>query len=192
MPHGWNKDYNHAERLLWQNPEVVLSQIGLKPGDTLIDLGAGDGYFSLPAARIVGETGLVYALDFSAEAIDSLKAQIAEAGLKNIKTIVGNAEGIVLCSGCVDVVLMANVLHDFEHPLKVLANARAMLKPRGVLADLDWKKEPQQIHGPPLAKRLSQDEATAILVEAGFKVVSSTLSGLFHYLILAAIASLAP
>ena len=185
MSHGWGKDYNHAERVLWQNAEQILSEIGLQPGATLADIGCGDGFFSLPAAKMVGDTGLIYALDASPEAISSLKEKVAAAGLKNIRTFIADAERTVVCDRCADVVLMANVLHDFEHPLLVLANAIKILKPGGILADLDWRKEAQQIHGPPLAKRLSQDDASAILKEAGFIVVKSSLSGPFHYLLLA-------
>jgi len=63
-----------------------------------------------------------------------------------------------------------------------------MLKPGGVLAALDWKKEPQQKHGPPLNIRLNQEEASALLSRAGFTVFESSLSGPFHYLLLARIS----
>ena len=161
MPHGWTKDYNHAERLLWQDAGQVLSEIGIVPGVTMADIGCGDGFFSLPAAKMVGETGLIYALDESTEAIDSLKEKAAAAGLTNIRPMVADAEQAVLCRHCADVVLLANVLHDFGQPLKVLANAREMLKPGGILADLDWKKEAQYMHGPPFSKRLSHEDVSA-------------------------------
>jgi hypothetical protein len=80
---------------------------------------------------------------------------------------------------------MANVLHDFADPVAVLKNARLMLKPGGKLADLDWKKDKDQIHGPPFALRFDQDKATALLTQVGFKVISSTLVGPFHYLLIA-------
>ena len=80
---------------------------------------------------------------------------------------------------------MANILHDFADPVAALKNARLMLKPSGKLADLDWKKEKKQLHGPPFTKRLSQEQASALLKQAGFKVVSNTLSGPFHYLLIA-------
>jgi ubiquinone/menaquinone biosynthesis C-methylase UbiE len=182
---GSLKDYNHAERRLWQDAPAILSQIGLKPGDTLVDLGSGDGYFSIPAARIVGKTGKIYALDVSAEAIAELKDASRVAGLNNIQTAVGEAEKTLLCKGCADVVLMANVVHDFNDPVAALKNARLMLKPGGRLADLDWKKEQNQLHGPPFAKRFDQEKATALLNQAGFKVMSSTLVGSFHYLLIA-------
>ena len=181
---GSLKDYNHAERRLWQDVPAILAQIGLEPGDTLADIGSGDGYFSIPAARMVGQSGKIYALDVSAEAISELKAAASAAGLNNIQTAVGEAEKTLLCKGCADVVLMANVLHDFNNPLAALKNALLMLKPGGKLADLDWKKDKDQIHGPPFAKRFDQEKATSLLTQAGFKVISSTLVGPFHYLLL--------
>ena len=63
------------ERRRWQNPEAILAGIGLKPGFTFIDLGCGSGFFALPAARIVGESGKVYGVDVNAGAIAALKEQ---------------------------------------------------------------------------------------------------------------------
>lgn len=183
MPHGWTKDYNHAERLLWQDPVRILSDIGLKTGQTLVDIGCGDGFFSVPAARMVGSIGLVYAIDSSVEAIDDLKQKAGQ--LNNIRTYVANAEQSILCEQCADVVLMANVLHDFVDPAAVLLNSDKMLKPEGILVDLDWKKDPQQMHGPPLSRRLNEDEAESLLQAQGFCVFSRSLSGPFHYLLLA-------
>ncbi len=190
MPrNGWLKEYNYAERLLLQNPEAVLAQAGLKSGDVVVDIGCGDGFFAIPAARMVGPLGMVYALDSSPEAIEKLEKRAREAGISTIRTAIGDAEEHIFCRRCADLVLMANVLHDFHAPLKALGCVMAMLKPEGRLVDLDWKKEPDQLHGPPLDKRLNQEEAGALLKQAGFKVVSSTLSQPFHYLLLAQIAT---
>jgi ubiquinone/menaquinone biosynthesis C-methylase UbiE len=182
---GSKKDYNLAERRLWQDADAILSQIGLLPGSTLVDIGSGDGYFSLPAARIVGDTGKVYALDRSPENLAGLEEAIRENGLSNIQTAVGDAETDLPCEGCADFVLMANVLHDFDNPVAALKNARKMLKPGGRLADLDWKKEERQMHGPKFEKRFDQQKAIGYMEEAGFKIMSSTLVGPFHYLIIA-------
>ena len=182
---GSQKDYNIAERRLWQDAPAILFQIGLKPGDTLADVGSGDGYLSIPAARITGNSGKVYSIDISAENLAGLEAAASAAGLTNIQTLVGEAETTLPCRACADVVLMANVLHDFGDPVAALKNARLMLKPGGKLADLDWKKEERQMHGPPFAKRFDQAKAAALMEQAGFKVMSSALVGPFHYLIIA-------
>ena len=64
---------DERERRKWQNPQSTLLDAGLRPSITLVDIGCGDGFFALPAVRIVGETGKVYAFDEDPDAIDRLK-----------------------------------------------------------------------------------------------------------------------
>jgi ubiquinone/menaquinone biosynthesis C-methylase UbiE len=171
-----------TERRKWQNPEATLADIGLHKGFTFVDVGCGDGFFAIPAARIVGKEGKVYALDFDEEAITSLKRKAARENLENIEAKTGAAEGIVLCEGCADIVFFGIVLHDFKIPRKVLANAKRMLKPTGRLVDLDWKKEPMNL-GPPLQIRFSEGQAAKLIEEAGFKIDQKRDAGSFQYLI---------
>ena len=96
-----------TERRKWQNPEATLADIGLHKGFTFVDVGCGDGFFAIPAARIVGKEGKVYALDFDEEAITSLKRKAARENLENIEAKTGAAEGTVLCEGCADIVFLA-------------------------------------------------------------------------------------
>ena len=119
------------ERRKWQNPERILAEIGLKAGFAFIDVGCGDGYFSLPAARIVGEQGRVYAVDISKEAVGRLKNKAKKERLKNLITKVGWAEQTIFCTACADVIFYGIVLHDFDDPEKVLANAGKMANPNG-------------------------------------------------------------
>ena len=86
---GWLKDYNQAERLLWQNPQDVLSRLNLKAGDVFMDIGCGDGFFALPAAMQVGSAGRVYGLDVSPEALANMQTRAEEAGLTNINPVLG-------------------------------------------------------------------------------------------------------
>jgi ubiquinone/menaquinone biosynthesis C-methylase UbiE len=174
------------ERRKWQNPEATLSDIGLKPGMTFIDSGCGGGFFTIPAARMVGESGAVYGIDISAAAIENLKASASKEGLYNLKLTAGRAEEIVLCQKCADIVFFGIVLHDFEDPLKVLKNARGMLKPDGRLVNLDWKDEPMEM-GPPLEIRFSEDKAVKLITGAGFRVEIVKEAGPYHYLIVATI-----
>jgi ubiquinone/menaquinone biosynthesis C-methylase UbiE len=174
--------HNEAERRKWQDPEEILSGIGLKEGDTFLDMGCGDGFFTLPAARIVGPGGLVHGLDPDSVALDELREKASREDLGNIRLQVGRAEELVLCDGCADVVFFGIDLHDFQDQQAVLANALKMLKPTGLLVDLDWKKEPTPI-GPPLQIRFSPRQASVMIQDAGFTVVSVEDSGTWHYLI---------
>jgi len=175
---------NERERRKWQNPEEILAEMGLKSGSTFIDLGCGEGFFSIPAARIVGKKGRVYALDIDEEAIAIVRKKADSEKLTNLVTEVGAAEEIVFGEACADFVFFGIVLHDFQNPLKVLLNARKMLKPIGLLADVDWKKDPMQF-GPPLSIRFSETQAAGLMEKAGFNVEEAKEIGPFHYLILA-------
>ena len=183
--HHHKRFYNdEKERRKWQNPEAILSEIGVKKGSIFVDVGCGEGFFAVPAARIVGKNGKVYALDIDEESVAILREKAAKEGLINLVTRVGAAEEIVLCEACADFVFFGIVLHDFRNVSRVVQNAKKMLKPTGLVADLDWKKEPMQF-GPPLNIRFTETQAAGLLDKAGFEVEEAKEMGLYHYLILA-------
>ncbi len=171
-------------RLKWQNPQVILNKIGLKPGDIFVDIGCGDGYFALPAANIVGPKGKVYGVDINKSAIDERKETAVEQNVNNLEVLIGTAEDTIFCERCADIVFYGIDLHDFEEPNKVLNNAHKMLKPAGRLVDLDFKK----IHmdfGPPFERRFDEEKAKKIIKNSGFKVESVEDIPTFSYLIIA-------
>ncbi len=186
MAHKGRKRFPHddPERREWQDPEAVLAEIGLGPGHVFVDVGCGEGFFSVPASRVVGENGRVYALDINTEAVDRLRKFAEEHGLDNIVARAGAAERRVMCDGCADFVFLGIDLHDFSDPAAVLRNAVSMLKPGGRLVDLDWKKEETPI-GPPLEIRFDQEKAVGLIEGAGLRVESVRDHGPWHYLITA-------
>lgn len=183
---GYHGVYYHdeAERRKWQNPEAILLEIGLKQGQTFVDVGCGDGFFTIPSARIVGDCGRAYALDVNAEAIKRLGEKARTEGLTQLVLKVGEAEKLIVCEACADFVFFGIVLHDFDDPLRVLMNARGMLKPSGCLVDIDWKKEQMKL-GPPIAVRFSEQETANLIKKAGFNIDSIKKSGQYHYMITA-------
>jgi ubiquinone/menaquinone biosynthesis C-methylase UbiE len=172
------------ERRKWQNPEAILADIGLRPGLTFVDIGCGGGFFALPAARIVGETGKVHGLDTNTRSIASLRELAASEGLTNLDLTIGKAEELTICEQCADIVFFGIALHDFQDPSRVLENARKMVKPAGRLVNLDWKKEPMKL-GPPVEIRFSQETASRLIEAAGFIVETIKGSGDYHYIIIA-------
>lgn len=172
------------ERRRWQDPEAILNDIGLKRDFTFVDIGCGYGFFALPAAKLVGEKGMVYGLDANDKAISWLKKKAAEEDLRNLSLQIGAAEETVLCEACADIVFFGIVLHDFDDPAKVLMNAKRILKPTGRLVDLDWKKEPMEL-GPPLQIRLSKKEATSLIKKMGFTIETVKEVGSYHYIVTA-------
>ena len=176
--------HDDPERRKWQDPETILSDIGLGPGQVFVDLGCGEGFFAVPAAKIAGRQGRVYALDINTEAIERLIDTTAKEHLDNLVAQAGEGENTVFCETCADIVFFGIDLHDFRDPASVLRNARRMIRPDGKLIDLDWKKEPMRM-GPPLEIRFDEAQATGLIVAAGFEVESVSEQGPFHYIIAA-------
>jgi ubiquinone/menaquinone biosynthesis C-methylase UbiE len=176
----------HLEGLL--DPQVVLKEIGVTPGAALLDAGCGEGRFSVPAASMVGEKGKVYAVDTSEERTASLRRAARDQGLAQIETFVADAtERIPLPADSVDVCLMANVFHDLVVNGAVrgdLTEIRRVLKPGGVLAIVDFKKNVQRPPGPPLERRLSADEVDRVVKQYGLRRKRDTEVGPYHYLVL--------
>ncbi len=170
------------ERKTWQDPEKIFSSIGLSAGMVFVDIGCGEGYFALPAARRVGPGGKVYAADINADAVAALREYAANEGLRNLSAEVKAAEETIVCLGCADIVFFGIDLHDFADPEKVLRNAQKMLKPSGRLIDLDWKDE-QMDFGPPQEKRFSVHKAQGLIQAAGFRDLFVQDAGPYHYLI---------
>ena len=182
MARGFLHDEQCRRR--WQTPEAILAEIRLCCGMTFADIGCGEGFFVLPAARIVGETGIIYALDESDDAISRLNQRAASEGLTNITSRVASAEDTILCDHCADIVFFGIVLHDFKDPRRVLTNAMKMLKPTGILVDLDWKREPMDV-GPPLVLRFSEQEASKLIMSANFTIELTKGAGPYHYVVVA-------
>ncbi|KAF5051745.1 Ubiquinone/menaquinone biosynthesis C-methyltransferase UbiE [anaerobic digester metagenome] len=175
---------DEAARRRWQHPEFTLEGIGLTTGDTFIDVGCGDGFFALPAARRVGPHGRVCGIDVDAEALDLLQEKAFRERLDNVVLHHGAAEEIVLCDRCADVVFIGIALHDFADPVRVLVNAKVMAAPEGRIVDVDWKKEPLPL-GPPTAKKFSTEHAASLMAEAGLRVTGVAEAGPYHYIITA-------
>ncbi len=94
-----------------------------------IDVGCGDGFFSLLASQMVKENGIIYCIDIDEQAIERLKTKAAGKGVTNIRVKVGAAEENPFCTACADVVFYSMVLHDFKDPLQVLGMPKKCSSP---------------------------------------------------------------
>lgn len=184
----FNPDRAHLledpERKTWLPPDAVLAALHLHAGETVVDIGAGTGYFALPIAAAVGPGGLVLAVDVAPRMLERLQARLAEAAVGNVQGFEGEASSTGLPSACADMVFMANVWHEFEDHAAVLGEARRLLKPAGRVALLDWRPDAEPVHGPPLAHRISSGAAQASLEAAGFAVDSAQNVGRYSWLLI--------
>ncbi len=168
------------------NPGRVLTASGLKSGDTLLDAGSGDGFISFAASQLVGEKGIVYALDAYPESVANIKEEAEKEGVNNLETIFADlTDEIPLDDNSVDVCVMANVLHGFvenNEVEEVMKEISRVVKSEGVFAVAEFKKLAGP-PGPPLEVKLSPQDVEDILVQYDFEPVSSWEVGQYHYLV---------
>jgi ubiquinone/menaquinone biosynthesis C-methylase UbiE len=122
----------------------VLQQIGIKRGHTVLDFGCGLGTYTIPAAKIVGAQGMVYALDKDKESLDELMQKAESAALKNIKRMETSGKlEIDLADESVDVVFLFDVFHSFYFPQaddrkRLLGEIYRIMKPSAFLSISVW------------------------------------------------------
>jgi ubiquinone/menaquinone biosynthesis C-methylase UbiE len=117
--------------------DKAMDAIGLAPGMVVGEAGAGDGYFTLPMARRVGATGVVYANDISARALRSLEQRSAREGLANIHTVVGDVDDPRFPRRDLQLVVVVHAFHDFSSPVEWLVNLKPYLGPGATVAIID-------------------------------------------------------
>jgi predicted methyltransferase len=171
--------FNNPEREGWEKSSLILEKLPLKPGDTIVDVGSGPGYFTFKFSNIVGERGKVYALDTKKPHIDYIEAVIKRWGTSNVVPILSANDNLNLdAKGAADVVFMCSLYHilyavsSVEEREAMLTGIWQVLKPGGKLVIVDnGPVEEQQLpyHGPYIRKELIQ----AQLEEYGFVLVET-------------------
>jgi len=115
----------------------VMDILGIAPGKTVADIGAGSGWFTVRAARRVGEAGVVYAVDINPESIRHVDDRAQKEKLHNVKTILGKADNPLLPASAVDSVLVLKTYHEVAEPVALLRNLRAALRPGARVGIID-------------------------------------------------------
>ncbi len=131
----FNKKASHPKN----KPEQIIKAIGLKHGQSIADIGAGGGYFSLRFAEVVGEEGKVYAVDTNPEFLQFIKSSAKEKGLNNIVTIL-TKDTLDLPENSLDFVFMRNVTHHIPNRVEYFKNLKRFLKTDGRVVIIEYKK----------------------------------------------------
>jgi len=166
---------------------AILKSIGINKGDRFLDLGSGNGYFSIAASQAVGKDGLVYAFDVDADSIARLKKEVAEKTLTNIEaSVIDVSQKLPLANESVNLTFMSNVLHGLvangEADCTFKEIARVTMH-NGRLAIVEFKKQESPM-GPPLSIRLSSEDVDALAGGYGFSKESAQDAGPHHYTII--------
>lgn len=166
------------ERAKELSPEKLLRDEGLKEGDFFADIGSGPGFFSIPAARIVGERGIVFAIDTQKEMLLDLRDKRNPP--QNIVLLLSEEDNIPVGDSEADFAFLAFVLHEVDNTGVFLKEIRRILREGGKFLVVDWKKQ-QEEKGPPIEERLTEEEVSRLLEKAGFKDIKTAPINQSHY-----------
>lgn len=158
-------------------PSEFLRSNGLSLGMVIADIGCGPGFFTLPAAEIVGHRGKVYAVDIQEEMLDELKKRNPP---QNAEIVHSSENHIPIEDGACDMVFIAFVFHEAADKPMFLKELKRMLKPGGKFLLLDWQKKVED-KGPPYEERIAMSEVERLLKAAGFEMVTTEKIGQSYY-----------
>jgi len=162
----------------------VFDLLNLPQGIVFLDAGCGDGYFSLEASLRLGEKSKIIAIDIHKESIEKLEKEIKDKGIRNVEPLVADiTKRLPLEDESVDVYFMSNVLHGFdeEEKHKVIKEAKRVLKKKGKIVVIEFKKETMSV-GPPFEIRVSEKELSQLLENHGFQLEKIYEVSQYNYL----------
>jgi cyclopropane fatty-acyl-phospholipid synthase-like methyltransferase len=143
----------------------VMDILGINPGKTVADIGAGSGWFTVRAAKRVADNGLVYAVDINPESTRYIGERAQKEHLQNIKTILSQPDNPLLPPDSIDSVLMLKTYHEIAHPVTLLKNLRAALHPGAKVGVIDRNGNGEN-HG------LDKDVVIREAKEAGYSLLN--------------------
>jgi ubiquinone/menaquinone biosynthesis C-methylase UbiE len=152
-------------------PSKAIAMMQLRPTDVVGDIGAGTGFFSFRIAKVVPR-GKVLAEDIDPEMITDLKVSIRKTGATNVEPVLGTDSDPKLPEGAVDVVLMVDAYHEFDHPREMMEAIVKSLKPGGRVIDLEYRAEDPDVPIKPHHK-MTEAQATKEMAAVGLTHVKT-------------------
>lgn len=126
----------------WSLPDRVVEALSLEPGMRIVDLGAGDGYFTFRLADAVGPTGRVYAAEIDESSLNRLRRRVEESRAENVTVVQASADTFPAPDGPVDLVFLSGVFHHIGDPVAYFARLHADLAAGGRIAIVDGTPDP--------------------------------------------------
>ena len=160
-----------SEREKEENVSNLIENMGIKPTDTIADIGAGSGYHVFRMAPLANN-GLIYAVDIQIEMLMEIENTKQFNKINNVETILGSETSIQLPVRSVDKILMVDVYHEFNFPIEMIASIKNALKPEGQLFLIEYRGEDPKV---PIKKihKMTENQAVKEMEAAGFKLKSN-------------------
>jgi len=153
-------------------PEVLVNQMPIHNNHTLLDVGAGSGFFTIPMAERT--MSKVYAMDPDKRMLNVIEAKANEKGLYNIELLQETIENLSLQNGSIDFVMASLILHEVTSLTTALSKIFEVLSVGGHVLCLEYEKDDLLIEGPPMSIRIKSEELEKILFATGFDIVKKT------------------
>ena len=159
------------DREAWQKPDQVMDALHIAEGTTVVDLGAGGGWFTTRLARRVGQSGKVYAVDVQQLMKQAIERRVQREGLSNVTPVLGQYDDPGLPADArTDAVLIVELFHEMDHPVVMLRNVARTLKPRGRIGIIEYR-EGEGGPGPGPEERVPPSVVISQAAAAGLKLV---------------------
>jgi ubiquinone/menaquinone biosynthesis C-methylase UbiE len=171
---------------LWPDPASVIAAVGMKPGMDVVDLCSGDGWFTLPIAKLARH---VVAIDIDPPLLEISRQRLTEAGASNCEFVLGNAYDLIeLVPGKVDFVFMANAFHGVPDKPRLARTVSGMLRTAGRFAVVNWHQRARESttvlgepRGPKTELRLSPEQTIDSVEAGGLKLAAHLEVPPYHY-----------
>src|SRR5579872_4801448 len=178
----WAEVYARQEKRAFL-VDAWMDALCLKPGDRVLEVGAGPGYVSMLLADRVGRDGIVYAVDISAEALAHLERLQKQAGVMQIKPVVADAAALAPSELSVHSALIAMVLHHAKDPAGILGSVARLLPPGALAVVSEFHPEGPCEQGPPPEHRIDPRRVRAWCAAAGLEVLDYRRQSPEHYMV---------
>lgn len=166
------------------DPYKIFERISLSKGQRVADLGCGrTGHFVFPAAKVVTDKGVVYAVDVVKNILESIKSTARSEGLDNVQTVWSDIELLgktPIPDGSLDACFYINVLFQLKNKEGALKEAARMLKKGGYLVVVDWAKKLGML-GPSAESMVNPEAVTKLATAQNLKFIDKMFPGDYHF-----------
>ena len=139
-PQKFVERFETESREIFTERAAIASMVGLQPGQSMADIGAGTGLFTLPFAEAVGPKGRVYAVDIAPAFVERIEQLAAERGVRNVEGVVCAEDDARLPKDSIDVAFVCDTYHHFEYPAQTLASIHRALRKGGELVVVEFHR----------------------------------------------------
>ena len=171
---GW---LERPKREREERTDLLVRMLELRPGMDVADIGAGSGYFTRRMSPSIEPDGTIFATDIQPEMLEYLDKSLLLEGIQNVVPILGRVDDTGLAQDSVDLILLVDVYHEFDHPWEMARSMHRALRPGGRIALVEYRAGDATVPIKPL-HTMTEAQARLEFEAAGFEMVESLVDGL--------------